>query len=75
MARAGRIADSDMDGGHRMKGKIVFTGHFLEYFIMSLGLLLLCVITFGIALPYYAYWNFKYFFSNMEIEIDPSAIR
>ena len=51
------------------KGKIVFTGHFLEYFIMSLGLILLSLITLGLALPYYAYWNFKYFFSNMEVEI------
>ena len=51
------------------KGKIVFTGHFMEYFIMSLGLLVLSVITFGLALPYYFYWNFKYFFSKMELEI------
>lgn len=51
------------------KGKIVFTGHFLEYFIMSLGLLLLSIITLGLALPYFAYWNFKYFFTHMDIEV------
>ncbi len=51
------------------KGKILFKGHFFEYFIMSLGLLVLSVITLGILLPYYFYWTFKYFFSRMEIEI------
>lgn len=50
-------------------GRIVFTGHFLEYFIMTLGLLVLSVITFGIALPYLFYWQFKYFFTHMEIQI------
>lgn len=36
---------------------------------ISSCLLLLCVLTLGLALPYYAYWNFKYFFSNMEVEL------
>ena len=27
------------------------------------------VVTFGLAIPYYAYWTFKYFFTNMEIEL------
>ena len=52
------------------KGKIIFEGHFLEYFIMSIGLLILSVLTFGILLPYYVYWNFKYFFTKMTIEIE-----
>jgi len=47
--------------------KVNFVGSFGEYFLMSLGLLVLCFITFGIALPYYAYWNMKYFFSKLEI--------
>ncbi len=51
------------------RGKIIFTGNFLDYFIKSLLLLLLCIVTFGIAIPYYAYWTFKYFFTNMEIEL------
>lgn len=50
-------------------GKIVFTGHFMEYFIMMLGLLVLTVITFGLALPYVFYWSFKYFFTHMEIHM------
>lgn len=50
------------------KGKVIFTGNFWEYFIFSLGLLVLSVVTFGILLPYYFYWMFKYFFTRMEIE-------
>ena len=50
-----------------MNQKITFTGGFGEYFIMSLGLLLLSVITFGIALPYWVYWSYKYFFTRLEI--------
>ena len=51
------------------RAKVAFTGHFLEYFIMSLGLLLLSIVTFGLALPYWAYWSAKYFFTHMEIEM------
>lgn len=51
------------------RGRIIFTGNFVDYFIKSLLLLLLCVVTFGLAIPYYAYWTFKYFFTNMEIEL------
>ena len=51
------------------KGKIVFKGNFWEYFLISLGLLVLTVITFGILLPYYLYWNLKYFFTKLELEI------
>jgi uncharacterized membrane protein YjgN (DUF898 family) len=51
-----------------MRKKVTFTGGFGEYFMMSLGLGLLSIITFGIALPYWVYWSFKYFFSRMEFE-------
>jgi len=51
-----------------MSKKITFTGGFGEYFIMSLGLLLLSVITFGLAFPYWTYWSFKYFFTRMELQ-------
>ena len=44
------------------KGKIVFVGNFWEYFGLSIALLILSIITFGIALPYWVYWSFKYFF-------------
>lgn len=50
-----------------MKTRISFTGGFGEYFLMSLGLLLLSVITFGLATPYWIYWSFKYFFTRMSI--------
>ncbi len=52
-----------------IKGKIVFTGSFWEFFFTSLGLLVLSIITCGLLLPYLIYWQFKYFFNRMEIEI------
>lgn len=51
------------------RGKIIFTGGFWEYFIMSLGLAVLSIISLGLLLPYYIYWNYKYFFTHMEIEL------
>ena len=51
------------------RGKIVFTGNFWEYFLTSLGLLVLSVLTLGILFPYWTYWQYKYFFANMEIEL------
>ena len=51
------------------RGKIVFTGNFWEYFLISLGLGILSVLTFGILLPYWVYWSVKYFFDRLEIEI------
>ena len=50
-----------------MNTPIKFTGSFGEYFISSLGLLLLTVITFGLALPYWLYWSYKYFFTRMQV--------
>ena len=51
-----------------MSKTVTFTGSFGEYFIMSLGLLVLSVITLGLALPYLVFWSFKYFFTKLEIE-------
>jgi uncharacterized membrane protein YjgN (DUF898 family) len=48
--------------------KIIFTGSFVEYFLMNLGLTVLSMFTFGLAFFYQAYWNMKYFASNLEIE-------
>ncbi|MCF6182703.1 hypothetical protein [Lutibacter sp.] len=50
-----------------MNKKIKFTGNFGEYFIISLGLMLLSIITFGLATPYWMYWSLKYFFTRLEI--------
>lgn len=51
------------------RGRIIFTGNFWEYFLMAIGLLVLSVITVGLLLPYFIYWQVKYFFTHMEIEI------
>ncbi len=51
-----------------MNRKIIYTGSFGEYFIMSLGLMVLSIITFGIAIPYWIYWSLKYFFTKLEVE-------
>ena len=53
--------------------KIVFTGNFWEYFLISLGLGILSVVTFGILLPYWVYWSVKYFFDRLAIEITDSS--
>ena len=52
-----------------IKGKIIFTGNFWEFFFISIGLIFLSIITIGLFLPYLVYWQFKYFFDHMEIEI------
>ena len=59
-----------MTDRQRIRGKIVFTGNFFQYFFISLGLWILSVITFGLLLPYWVYWSLKYFFTKMEIEIE-----
>jgi len=51
------------------KGKVVFIGNFWEYFLMSLGLMILSICTVGILVPYWVYWSIKYFFDRMEIEL------
>ena len=56
-----------------IKGKIIFTGNFWEYFLMSLALMILSAITFGLFLPYWVYWSAKYFVSKLEVELPPAA--
>jgi len=51
-----------------MRKKIYFTGSFGEYFVISLGLLALTVLTIGIAFPYWVYWSFQYFFSKLQLD-------
>lgn len=53
------------------RGKIIFTGSFWEFFLASLGLWLLSAITIGIALPWAIWWQAKYFFTHLEIEMQP----
>ncbi|CTQ54759.1 hypothetical protein LP7551_03294 [Roseibium album] len=52
-----------------IRGKIIFKGNFWEFFVMVLGLMILSIVTLGLFLPYLFYWQFKYFFNNMELEI------
>jgi uncharacterized membrane protein YjgN (DUF898 family) len=52
----------------KMKKKMNFTGSFGEYFVISLGLLVLSLVTLGVALPYWLFWSFKYFFTKMDID-------
>ena len=52
-----------------MVRKVNFTGNFWEYFVMSLVLLVLSFVTFGLVFPYYVYWSAKYFFTHLEIEV------
>ena len=49
--------------GHR----ISFDGRFIEYFLISLGLLVLTVVTLGLGGVYWFYWSRKYFFSKLRI--------
>jgi len=51
------------------RGKIKFNGSFGEFFVISLLLIFLSIATFGILLPYYLYWQVKYFVSNLSIEL------
>lgn len=51
-----------------MNKKMNFTGSFGEYFVMSLGLLVLSIVTLGIAFPYWVFWSYKYFFTKMEVD-------
>ena len=51
------------------RGRIVFMGGFWEYFLISLGLAVLTIATFGLLLPFFIYWHFHYFIKNMGIEL------
>lgn len=51
------------------KGKIEFKGNFGDYFLKSVALFFLSVFTGGLLLPYWIYWQFKFFVDNLEIEI------
>jgi len=40
----------------------------MDHFIKSIGLIVLCFLTIGILIPYFVYWNAKYFVDHLEIE-------
>ena len=50
---------------------IRFTGNFGHFFIMSLALFVLGIVTLGLAMPYLVYWTNKYFFTELEVGTHP----
>lgn len=50
---------------------IRFTGNFGHFFIVSIGLALLSIVTLGLAAPYLLYWTNKYFFTQLEVGTHP----
>ena len=55
--------------------EIQFTGNFWDFFFISLGLLILSVITLGLAAPYFVYWTSKYFFTHLRVGTHPVQFR
>ena len=48
--------------------KLKFTGEGIAFVLINLGLALLSMITLGIAVPYWFYWNVKYIVNNIEVQ-------
>jgi len=53
--------------------KIRFTGNFWEFFFVTIGLLIVGILTLGLVLIYLPYWQAKYFVAHLEIVLPPSA--
>ena len=51
------------------KGKIVFKGDIVEYFIKTFLTMILIPLTFGLAFPYFIWWQVNYFIKHSEIKI------
>lgn len=49
--------------------KVKFSGKLLEFYVFQLGLIILTIISFGLAAPYWIYWTLHYFFTHLEFEI------
>jgi uncharacterized membrane protein YjgN (DUF898 family) len=54
----------------KLKGKIKFDGDIVEYFVKTFLIAFLVMITFGLAFPYFIWWQVNFFIKNSEIEID-----
>ncbi|MDD3067121.1 MAG: hypothetical protein PHO48_04815 [Candidatus Gracilibacteria bacterium] len=50
-------------------GKIKFEGDLVEYFIKTFLIAFLVMITFGLAAPYFIWWQVNFFIKNSWIEI------
>lgn len=55
------------------KATIRFTGNGWEFFGKYLGLMLVTLATFGLAVPWFIYWQFRYLYTNLEIDIENHA--
>ena len=51
-----------------MRKKVIFTGTFWDYLPKAFGLLLLSIVTLGVASIYFTFWNVEYFVKHLEIE-------
>ena len=56
------------------RAKIVFVGDFWEYYFKALLLLFVSAFTLGILIPYWIYWNVRYFSRHLEIELPDSGV-
>lgn len=54
---------------YQHRARLVYVGDFWDYFVKALLLLIASAITFGILIPYWIYWNVRYFARNFEIEL------
>ncbi len=52
----------------RLRKKVIFTGNFWDYLPKAIGLLLLSIVTLGLASVYFTFWNVEYFVKHLEVE-------
>ena len=52
-----------------VRKSVIFTGSFGDYLPKALGLLLLTIVTLGLASVYFTFWNVEYFVKHLEIEV------
>lgn len=48
--------------------KLVFTGSFLEFFLLNLGLSILTLVSFGLLFIVQVYFNIKWVVEHIEIK-------
>ncbi len=54
------------------RAKFVLTGSLADYFVKALLLSFLTVISFGLLLPFWIWWNVKHFTEILEVEFPDS---
>ncbi|MGL4758594.1 MAG: hypothetical protein ACRCXZ_04610 [Patescibacteria group bacterium] len=56
------------------RGKIIYTGDFMDWLIANFFVFLICVIlavpSLGISILYLGYYQIKYFVARLEIQIE-----